>query len=256
MHIFVPMDLWESISAMVDLVLPRTCAVCGRTLAVEERHLCSSCAADIPLTYNWNMATNEMADKFNALIQRDLEDSEEFVYEPYSHAAALFFYKSGSEFREITRQLKYHGNVGMGRWAAKLLAEKLAGSELYSDVDLVVPVPLHWSRYYRRGYNQAAIIAEVLAAELGAGFEPRILRRRRRTRTQTHLSVSEKTMNVAGAFALNPGKAEKHRGVHHVLLVDDVFTTGSTLNESRKALRTAFGPETRISIATLGYVGQ
>lgn len=256
MHIFAMMDLWGSISAMFDLVLPRTCTVCGRTLAVEERHLCSSCAADIPLTYNWSMATNEMADKFNALIQRDLEDSEEFIYEPYSHAAALFFYKSGSEFREITRQLKYHGNVSMGRWAAKQLAEKLAGSDLYADVDIVVPVPLHWSRYYQRGYNQAAIIAEVLAAELGASFEPHLLRRRRRTKTQTHLSVSEKTRNVAGAFSLNQKAASRVTGARHVLLVDDVFTTGSTLNESRKVLREVFGPETRINIATLGYVGQ
>ena len=248
--------MWEGISAMVDLLLPRTCAVCGRTLAVEERHLCGHCASDIPLTYNWSMATNEMADKFNALIQRDLEDSEEFIYEPYSHAAALFFYKSGSEFREITRQLKYHGNIGLGRWAAKMLGDNLASSPLYRDVDLVIPVPLHWTRQWRRGYNQAAIIAREVSTALGAEFEPNLLQRQRRTKTQTHLSVGDKALNVSGAFRINPRHKICKDGVTHLLLVDDVFTTGSTLNESRKVLRSIYGPHVRISIATLGYVGQ
>jgi len=250
------MDWRESIYAMMDIVLPRTCIVCGSRLSVRERHLCSDCAGDIPLTYNWNMATNEMADKFNALIQRDLENDTPFKYEPYAYATALFFYRSGSNYREITRQLKYHGNMKLGRWAARKLGTQMAGSPLYRDVDIIVPVPLHWARQWRRGYNQAAVIAGELASAMGAACQPRLLERNRHTKTQTHVSVKDKAKNVAGAFTVNSKIYGTCKDAKHILIVDDVFTTGSTLNECRKNLRALYGPEVRISVATLGYVGQ
>lgn len=250
------MDLKGSLLAMFDIVLPRTCAICGCRLAATERMLCDGCASDIPLTYNWTMPANEMADKFNALIQRDLESHDPFQHEDYSYAAALFFYRNGSNYREITRQLKYHGNIRLGRWAASQLAQKLDKSPVFQDIDLIVPVPLHWARQWKRGYNQAAIISETIAHSLGVRHQPRLLVRNRHTKTQTHLSVKDKARNVSGAFSVNPAICQCCKDARHVLLIDDVFTTGSTLNECRKKLRSIFGPEVRISIATLGYVGQ
>ena len=127
-------------------------------------------------------------------------------------------------------------------------------------MDVVIPVPLHWTRRWRRGYNQAEVIARELADVLGADLRTDILRRVRRTRSQVRLPLAAKAANVRGAFSFRPlpaGSPEKPhnlRATVHILLVDDTFTTGSTLNACRAVLRQAFPLPTRISVATLAYV--
>jgi predicted amidophosphoribosyltransferase len=143
-----------------------------------------------------------------------------------------------------------------------MLGDRLAASPQFADVDVIIPVPLHWTRQWRRGYNQAEVIARELASALGAELRTDILRRSRRTRSQVRLPMADKAANVHGAFTL----ARNMQGVPtgydtkapysaaHVLLVDDTFTTGSTLNACRAVLRQAFPLPTRISVATLAYV--
>ena len=240
------LDLKTSLSAALDLVLPRVCLVCGRPLLPQERHLCTSCLSDLPETRYAPLGHNPMADRFNARI-----DPEE--YEPYAYAAALFHYRADSGYKKIPQALKYQRNFAVGRHFARLLGVRLAASPLYADVDLVVPVPLHWTRHWRRGYNQAAVIAREVARSLGAPHAPRLLRRCRRTRSQTRLTVAAKAANVSGAFALRRNAAPSAR---HILLIDDVFTTGATLAECHKALRRHYGPQVRISVATLAAVGE
>jgi len=241
------LELKTSLSALLDLVLPRVCVVCGRALLPRERHLCTECLSDLPETRYAPLGHNPMADRFNARI-----DPEE--YEPYAYAAALFHYRADSGYKKIPQALKYHRNFAAGRAFARMLGERLSASPLYADVDLVVPVPLHWTRHARRGYNQAALIARELARSLKAPHAERLLRRCRRTRSQTRLSVAEKAINVSGAFALR-----RHRplpAARHILLIDDVFTTGATLAACHCALRKGYGPEVRISVATLAAVGE
>lgn len=246
----------ESLGALADLLLPRTCLACGRRLDVHEKQLCIYCKADLPYTYYWTRPHNPMADRLNECIQRHLSEKTTEAAdtaEPYAYAAALFFYKSGSGYREITKALKYHGNTVAGRYFASILASRLSESEQFSDVDLVVPVPLHWTRQWQRGYNQAAVIAKVVADGLKhAEMEPRLLRRGRRTKTQTKLNIDEKSRNVSGAFQV---RKQPEFYPRHILLIDDVFTTGATLSECHRALREVYGPEVRISVATLACVG-
>lgn len=247
-------DLKDLLRAVTDLILPRTCVVCSRRLGIRERQFCDDCLSDIPLTYFWTLDRNEMADRFNALIQRDMEEEEGFArFQAYSNAAALFYYRTGSDYRNITRALKYHGNIEAGKMMAQRLGAKLALSPMFADVDLVVPVPLHRARKWKRGYNQAEIIGREIALALGAVCDADLLTRFRRTRTQTRVSVKDKGRNVAGAFRMKHTPGQKP---HHILIVDDVFTTGATVNECRKTLRKALGKEVRISVATLGFTGQ
>ena len=288
--------LKDTLSALADLLMPRVCLACGRTLTLRERYLCLPCSMDLPLTRFELWEHNPMADRYNAAIGKAEDHPEEAegatVYEPYQRAAALIYYRAESGYSEIPQSLKYRRNFAAGRHFAAMLGRRLAGTPLFGDVDMVVPVPLHWTRRLRRGYNQAEVIAREVARALGAArgygraggikdraggikdrgggatvtFAPRLLRRARRTKTQTRLSGEDKHRNVAGAFEVRGGvrgcwrdcwRGGVRGGVpfRHILLIDDVFTTGSTLAACHAALRKVFGPEVRISVATLAFTG-
>lgn len=256
------------IKALGDVLLPRTCVVCGRPLRVHETCMCVSCALEMPLTWNWDLSHHPMADQLNAHIQARLTSAqpENTAHEPYAYAAALFYYRSGSGYSQLTRRLKYRADFPTGRYAARMLGERLAASPLYGKmggadlpVDAVVPVPLHWMRRLQRGYNQAAVIGKEVADCLGVPMLD-LLVRRRRTPTQTHLDASHRLANVLGAFSLRRRigtKASRDTGLaglRHILLIDDVFTTGATLAACHTALREILPPTVRISTATLGCV--
>ena len=141
----------RGVRAAADLLLPRVCIVCGRRLMLEEKHLCIECTADLPLTHFETMGHNPMADRFNDVIQKHLtSDEASRHYEPYAYAAALFFYKEDGDYKQIPYQLKYHGNVSVGRHFGRMLGRRLAGSGLFQNVDMVIPVPLHRLRRWKR----------------------------------------------------------------------------------------------------------
>lgn len=262
------LDLKTSLSALADLFLPRVCIVCGAPLLPCEHHLCMECLADLPLTHFETLSRNPMADRLNAA----LPDERRYVY-----ASALFFYSSSAGYDRITKALKYRRNFAAGKYFARMLGERLAASPLYFDVDVVVPVPLHWTRWWSRGYNQAAVIAREVARCLGSPCSPEppcssgnplpsgvpccpgMLRRVRRTASQTSLSASARIDNVSSAFRAGSQFSHSPSGAaqpayRHILLVDDVFTTGATTAACVSALRAAFGPDVRISVATLAVV--
>ena len=278
--------LQDYIVALGDLVMPRACLACGCRLGMRERHLCLSCAADVPYTRFWLAPHNPLADRFNAVLERHRGT------EPmdYAYAAALLYYKGA--YRSIPRALKYQGDLAAGRHYGALLGRRLAVAPHFADIDLVIPVPLHWTRRRSRGYNQAEILARALVdafcAGHGEGPEVRtdLLVRARRTRTQTRVSVDQKTQNVASAFQVperfslwprflrrlsrlfsRPSRwpikvghggnglespAEVLVSARHILLVDDTFTTGATLYACYAALRPFTAA--RISFATLAAV--
>lgn len=254
------------LAAAADIIIPRYCSVCGRRLFPNERYICIYCMGDFPFTYNWKATRNSMADRFNNLICNDAPDNASDRKEPYAYAAALFLYRDDAPYREIQHRLKYKGDTGIGRHFARLLGERLAAAGHFSDADTVIPVPLHWTRKWTRGYNQAEIIAREIASCTGARLCTGILERKHRTRTQTKLSTEEKMENVRNAFSVRKRHKEKLLSCRHMILVDDVFTTGATMYSCFRTIREAMkGTETagtadilaempRISIVSLGLV--
>ena len=253
-------NLIRWLSSCVDLLLPRTCIVCGRKLLPDEKHLCLHCRMDLPLTHFWKRTHNPMADKFNLLIQKELEqgwDAGHCREERYAYACALFFYSTDAGYIRITRGLKYKGDIPSGTYFGRMLGRQMATSTHFSDVGIVIPVPLHWRRRWERGYNQAEVIAAEVARELGAELRCDILERVRSTMTQTKMSVEDKSTNVRGAFKVKDRKCLlQMTDGGHILLLDDVFTTGATLHACYLALREVLPMHVRISVATLGFVGR
>lgn len=234
------------LTQIADLAMPRRCAVCGARLLPDERSVCVCCLGDLPETHFENCSRNPMADRLNSKLEEG----------PYLYATALYHYRGG--YASISQSLKYHRNFATGKLFGRMLGDRLSGSTVFGKgsavpVDLVIPVPLHWTRKWSRGYNQAGIIAAEVADRLGCPVDTGILRRCRRTSSQLHAAEREK--NVRGAFAARTFKTGNHPCTEHILLVDDVFTSGSTAASCIEALRGTFGPELRISVATLGYAG-
>lgn len=241
------LTLEKLLRALADFLMPRVCLACGRQLLASEEHLCTTCMAELPLTHYCGMSHNPMADKFNSLVQAP----------GYERASALIFYSDN--YRKITQSLKYGRNFAAGRFFARMLGEELAEGGCAGGFDIICPVPLHWTRRFSRGYNQAEIIAREVAGVLGAACEPRLLRRVRRTSSQVHFYADDRLRNVAGAFRVNEAVARKREAAGggralQILLIDDVFTTGATLASCAAALRERFGPDIRISAATIAYV--
>jgi ComF family protein len=209
----------------------------------------------MPFTRFCQQSHNPMSDRLNASLQKHLAESPSGSPEHYAYASALFFYHEEAGYKNIPKEIKYGGNAGAGRHFGEMLGMKLASSTLWQDADLVIPVPLHWTRKWKRGYNQAEIIAGAIAATMGIGMRTDILKRCRKTATQTKLDTLQKEKNVYGAFQVDKDAALAAGEVRHIILVDDVFTSGSTAGACFQALREVFPPSVRISVATLGFVG-
>lgn len=166
---------------------------------------------------------------------------------PIHHASALLWYIQGSGWQRAIHNIKYrdayHDARNLGRWWATQLAE----SPYYGSVDAIIPVPLHWRRRLRRTYNQSEYLAEGLGRELGIKVIYDAVRRVRYNESQTHRTTSERWQNVENIFAVI--RPERLAG-RHLLLVDDVFTTGATIISLGNAILAATQDVT-LSVATL-----
>lgn len=224
-----------------ELFFPRRCVVCGGFLSMDEQDLCTDCLAGLPLTYQWEIGQNAA---FERLARR-------FEVEG---AAALLFFGTESDYRKILYRIKYGGRCQLGYQMGLRLGTCLTGSRMFRRCQAVVPVPLHPLRRWRRGYNQAEAIARGVAAAMGLPLETSLLQRSRYTRTQTRLRGDAKTKNVQGAFRLDPTVAARlqEAGIHHLLLIDDVLTTGATLAAAAAPLLPA---GFHVSCATLAFAG-
>lgn len=189
----------------------------------------------MPLTYFWTWSGNPAEERFSGRV--------DFV-----HAASLFYYRDESPYKNLIHYFKYKGRGKLGAYLGELLGEKLLQSGVYDDVDIVIPVPLHPFKRWKRGYNQAEIIARKVAEVLRKPVEVSLLIRKRYTRTQTKKDAQQREINVSGAFRLRSGYMLKGR---HILLVDDVLTTGATLGACALEILGVEG--CRVSFATLAF---
>ena len=169
---------------------------------------------------------------------------------PLERATSYFLYHKGSDFRHILHQLKYEGREDIGRTMGRFMAEEIRSSGFFDGVDFIVPVPLHPRKLRERGYNQSERLSEGIAEVTGITMDVRAVCRRVYSQTQTRKSAYERWENVAGIFEVE--HPERYAG-KHILLVDDVLTTGSTITACADAFAGVEG--LRISVLTLAKAG-
>ncbi len=229
--------LSDFVDDLLALLFPPHCAVCGELLTDGEQAVCTLCRTMAPLTDYPQRIDNPVRQRCLAQI-------------PVERASGFIFFTEGSGWRDLIHSFKYRGRWRLARALGHWYGSALRRSGLYDTVDVVVPLPLHPMKRMRRGYNQSEYIADGIAAELGVGVERSNVFRRRNTPSQTRLPRRERARNVVDAFAVK--HPERLAGCH-ILLVDDVMTTGATLISCAQAIRAAV-PDCRISIAALAVL--
>ena len=217
----------------ISLLFPRVCQGCGDILVRNEEIVCLGCLSDMAYT-------NYHLEPANAL------EKELWGRCYVERAAAMCYYRRGSRIQKMIHRLKYYGVRNIGNYLGRMYGRKLAESSFIQGVDLVIPVPLHPSRIRKRGFNQSEIIARGLAEELNLPLETGILKRIAKSATQTRKSRVERWENVEGIFSVSIPDLLKGK---HILLVDDVITTGSTVESCVNSMKDI--EELKISVVAL-----
>ena len=206
-------SLKQHIGYLIDLFYPRICLICGRALQSHEKHLCMYCIQNIPRTqFHSHSEDNIMEHLFRGKVQIE-------------KAVAFFYFSHHGDYRHLIHQIKYRGEKECARYLGEIYAREL-GAEFFTDIDLLVPVPLHPKRLRKRGYNQSEWIAMGISDFTGKDIDRYLIHRCGTSETQTNKGIYKRWENTQNIFTLgNTSEAEGK----HLLLIDDVVTTGATL---------------------------
>ena len=221
---------------LLDLISPRVCVVCGGRLTVTEETLCSKCYLHLPRTdFGSDLYENVMAKLFWGQIQIE-------------KATALFYYEPHAETANILYELKYKNHPEIGEVMGRMMARELQKSGLFDDIDAIVPVPLARKREHERGYNQSLMLAKGVSEVTGLPIYNKVVRRTKFVGSQTHRGRWERNENVADVFELMDGESIRGK---HLLLIDDVVTTGATIIACAQEMQKA--SDVKISVLALGF---
>lgn len=217
----------------ISLIYPKICACCGNSLWKHEEVICDSCRFHLPKTNFHLEKNNPVWSIFSGRVAVE-------------YAAAYLYFNKGNKVQRMVHLLKYKGRKDIGIFLGEQYGIQLHAVPFFDDAMVIIPVPLHKKKYMKRGYNQSEKFAEGLSSAMNIPVDNQTLVRTRATETQTRKSRFKRWQNVKEIFALT--EIEKFRGCH-LLLVDDVITTGATIESCIQVLQKI--PEVRISILSI-----
>jgi ComF family protein len=198
---------------LFNLLFPELCHSCGEQIVHGEEMICTHCLYDLPYTDFHTFSDNAVARLFWGRMM-------------CSNAMAMLYFRKGTKAQNLIHRLKYKSQPGLGLFLGRLLGERLLASGNYMDPEMIIPVPLHARKERARGYNQSQSIADGMASVLGIPVANAQLIRHRETPSQTKKGRYHRFENMQSVFSVpNP----ENISYKHILLVDDIITTGSTL---------------------------
>ena len=218
---------------LVNLFYPFHCMLCEQPLIESEQHICINCLCDLPKTSYHISKGNSVRDLFAGYSQIN------------EVTAFLFFEKDGTTQRLI-HSLKYYGNKTLAEHLGRMAGLELQNHGFYASIESIIPIPLHPKKEKQRGYNQSELIAKGISSVYKCQIDSKVLKRTTYTKSQTRKSVYDRNVNVEKIFEVTD---IEHLHGKHVLLVDDVVTTGATVSSCIDAL--LYVPEIKISIFSL-----
>lgn len=219
--------------SLVDLLFPKVCLACDSFLESNEAVICTSCRHDLPLTNYHLDSENELIKKFYGRI--DLQ-----------FASSMMYYHKSGIVHELIHNLKYYKHQEIGTFLGNWYAEDLRNLEITKTFDVIIPVPLHKKRLRKRGYNQVETFGKTLSEKLKIPYDDTILFRKIHSKTQTKKNFLGRTDVKLDIFDV--AFTEENYG-KHFLLIDDVITTGSTLEACARAVLKI--PEAKLSIVSM-----
>lgn len=218
---------------LLNLLFPNICLACANGLSDNERYLCTDCRHELPVTnFHYN----------------DLEHVKRIFYGriKLENATALLKFQKKGITQQLLHNLKYRGYQNVGECLGVWLGHELSTISTYKTVDVVIPVPLHKSKLRKRGYNQVTKFGEEIANVLNADFNNKILIKKRTAKTQVFKKRFARWASVEEVFDINDDYSLRNK---HILLVDDIITTGATMEACANALLKI--PNIKLSIASM-----
>lgn len=222
---------------LLDLIAPRTCVICGKRLSIEEEILCATCNFRLPRTgFSYDAYENEMAKVFWGRI-------------PVERCAPFMYYQAKAASANLIYFLKYNNRPDIGEYLGKMMAEEFKKDYFFEGIDFIIPIPLERKRQRQRGYNQSLMVARGVSDATGLPIDTDIIIRKVYESSQTEKNRWMRNDNVEGVFQLL--QPEKVQG-KHILLIDDVVTTGATICSCGQELAKA--GDVKISVLSIGFV--
>lgn len=218
---------------LINLFFPKVCAGCHSLLMTNEIVLCTNCRHEMPLTQYYLDSNNEAVKKFYGKIE-------------IQHASAFLYFNKKGMVQELIHNLKYKGNEEIGTVLGNWYVEDLKNIQLKTPFSAVIPVPLHQKKFRERGYNQVTTFGNALAKGLNIGYDDSILFRKKYSKTQSKKNLLGRSEGIENIFDVNYSEENRNK---HFLLVDDVLTTGATLEACSRALLKI--PGAKISIVCM-----
>lgn len=232
-------NLLAVVDDFLSLIYPRLCMACGNSLFLNEDILCTRCLVQLPQTrFHLNPKDNLVVRSFWGRV-------------PVEGGAARYFFRKSAPVQRLLHNLKYNHAPEIGVFVGRIYGRELLESEVFRSVDIIIPIPLHPDKERKRGYNQATMFARGLSQAMGKPLDVTSLYRPVFTETQTRKSRLRRWENVKSVFAL---RDSVRLGGKHILLVDDVITTGATMEACINKLLEV--PGTRVSVAAIATAGR